>query len=130
VRHAPDSVCDIVRINCAACSGLCNGITATDLSTFTAFFNPHKDTSGAWTQKDRDRYDKGYGSTWEYSKGYVDSYWDADAFYHNGNIVYKWWDNCETFNYTIAFSVAIPVEKISCPLTDNKDVTKILSFGY
>ena len=27
MRHAPDSVCDIVRIHCAACSGLCNAIT-------------------------------------------------------------------------------------------------------
>jgi hypothetical protein len=105
-----------------------DGITATDLSAFTAFFNPKRDASGAWTQEDRDAYQKGPGDyTLKISRDFVDAYWDAGPVSHNGNIVYKWWDNSENFSYTTAFSVNIPFEYV---VINGKKVPKILFFGY
>lgn len=96
-----------------------DGITAKDLSTFTAFFNPVRDASGAWNQADRDRYQKGFDAyTWSIASGFVDMYWGTGPYLHKNKIVYKWWDNTENFNYNVAFSVVIPIE------------SKTLFFGY
>ena len=103
-----------------------DGITATDLSVFTAFFNPKRNPSGAWTQEDRDKFQKGPGDyTLNLARGFVDEYWGAGPVYHNGNIVYKWWDNCENFSYTVAFSVDIPIGQLKC---GGQEKTKILYF--
>ena len=111
-----------------------DGITALDLSTFTAFFNPKRGSGGAWTQADRDFYQKGYVTnyekfTWEVASGVVDTYWDAGPVTYNDKNVYKWWDNSETqfAGYTAAFHVNIPAETV---WLNGKEVPKVMYFGY
>ena len=96
-----------------------DGITAQDLSTFTAFFNPIRDSSGAWTQADRDRYQVGFDDyTWSIAISKVDDYWYAGPLYRDDHMVNKWWDNTENFSYVVVFYVNIPVQN------------QVLFFGY
>jgi hypothetical protein len=95
-------------------------ITATDLSTMTAFFNP--DSGGAFTSRDWAELMTSPPPPPDWFKE-VDKYWDRGPYMHNGHRVNRWWTTTEAVQCTqcvIAFSVDIS------PLANNT----IVYFGY
>jgi hypothetical protein len=83
-------------------------ITAADLSTFTAFFNPNSGgafTNGDWTEL---MTSPPPPPDWFAE---VDKYWNQGSYMHNSRRVDHWWTTTEAAQCTqcvIAFSVSLP----------------------
>jgi RHS repeat-associated protein len=98
-------------------------ITAADLSTFTAFFNP--DSGSAFTNRDWAELTTSPPPPPDWFAE-VDLYWDQGPYMDNGRRVDRWWTSAEAVQCTqcvIAFSVDIS------PLGDGR-YGALIHFGY